>query len=55
MNGQLVLVDVALWPEAADPGCPLYRRYQGNSGSDVDIAKPTQLTLSRVRQFAGKE
>jgi hypothetical protein len=43
---RFALVDVACWPEAGDPGCPLYRRYQGNSGSDVEIAKPTRLTAT---------
>src|ERR1700675_387671 len=27
--------------------CPLFGRYQGESGSDSDVAKPTRLTPNR--------
>src|SRR6202047_108986 len=32
------------WPEATDPGCPLFRRYQSESRRDADIAKRVFLT-----------
>jgi hypothetical protein len=39
-----LLDDVACWPEAADPECPLLRRYRRESGRDADIAKRAFLT-----------
>ncbi len=35
-----------LWPETADPECPLFRRYRRESGHDLDIAERAFLTRS---------
>ncbi len=32
------------WHEAADPGCPLFRRYRGESRPSADMPKSTRLT-----------
>jgi hypothetical protein len=42
--------NVAYGPKCEVPRCRLYRRYRENSGSDVEIAKPTRLTRSRNEQ-----
>jgi hypothetical protein len=48
-------VDVGCWHEPAEPECPLFGRYRGQTGHDADSSIRSTLTHSRVRQFAGKE
>jgi hypothetical protein len=41
--------DFVPWPEAADPECPLFRRYRRESRRDADIAERAFVTHSGPR------
>jgi hypothetical protein len=46
------------WHEAADPGCPLFRRYRGESRPSADMPKSTQMTRlkhGRLKTFAAQK